>query len=100
MKFGLKDQEYAFLNENLVKRLKGRGLKVYVFGSRSTGINHPFSDVDILLEGDVNLDIESEIRCIKEFFEESNFPYKVDLVHYNNLAKSYRKTVVDSRIEV
>lgn len=100
MKFGLKDQEIDFLDRNLIQPLKKFGLKIYIFGSRSTGKNHPYSDVDILLEGDVDQSIEKAVRDIKEFFEESNFPYKVDLVFDKNLASSYRTSVTKSRIEI
>ncbi|MCO5113831.1 MAG: nucleotidyltransferase domain-containing protein [Bdellovibrionaceae bacterium] len=100
MKFGLKESDLLFLQENLIQPLKGQGFKVYVFGSRATGKNHPFSDIDILLEGNVSSDKDIIIIQIKELFEESNFPYKIDLVKSENLAQSYRPSVMKDRVEV
>lgn len=100
MKFGLKDSDFAFLEQNLIRPLKNQGLKIYIFGSRATGKNHPFSDIDLLLEGATNEEAESRIAQIKELFEESNFPYKIDLVKAADLAQSYRPSVMRDRIEV
>lgn len=100
MKFGLKESEFIFLDQNLIRPLKKRGLKIYIFGSRTTGKNHPFSDIDILVEGELNTEIESQIVHIKYFFEESNFPFKIDLVKERDLAKSYLPSVLKNRIEV
>ena len=100
MKFGIKESDFNFLDENLIKPLKKSGFKLYIFGSRATGKYHPFSDVDILLEGPVNSVNSSQIGVIKELFEESNFPYKIDLVNELDLAESYRSSVMRDRIEV
>lgn len=100
MKFGLSESEYNFLHQHLVERLARKGLTVYIFGSRSTGKNHPFSDVDILLEGDFTAEVEKEILSVKDFFEESNFPYKVDLVRMKDLAQSYHSSVMRDRIRL
>ncbi len=100
MKFNLKEVDYKFLDVHLIQPLKHKGLKVYVFGSRATGTNHPFSDVDVLIDGHMSDDIERTVVGIREFFEESNFPYKIDLVFEKNLAHSYRARVMSERIEI
>ncbi len=100
MKFGLKDSEYLFLQDNLIKPLKNKGMKIYIFGSRAIGNHHPFSDVDILISGDRIEELDTLILNIKELFEESVFPYKIDLVKETELALSYRDGVLHSRIEV
>ncbi len=53
-------------------------VRIYLFGSRARGDNTPFSDVDIGFL--VNRDISDKLTILKEILEESNFPYKVDLV--------------------
>lgn len=100
MKFALKESEYQFVQDNLITPLKTKGVKVYIFGSRVTGRNHPYSDVDILLDGDYTPEVENLIVKIKFLFEESNFPYKIDLVRLCDLAQSYRDNVLSSRVEV
>lgn len=100
MKFGLKESDFNFLKTNLIQPLRQSGQRIYIFGSRATGKNHPFSDVDILIEGIDSSEVRSQVGIIKEFFEESNFPYKIDLVTAEDLAQSYRPSVMKDRIEV
>ena len=52
--------------------------KIYLFGSRARGEATPYSDVDIAIKSDT-LDFK-EFAKIRFAIEESNFPYKVDLV--------------------
>lgn len=40
------------------------------------------------------------ISTLLIFFEESQFPYKIDLVNNKNLAKSYRQNVEASMVEI
>lgn len=100
MKLSFKKNDFLFLQKNLVEPLKRNGVKVYLFGSRAKGTNHPFSDVDVLLEGNINNEIDVQIIKIKDFFEDSNFPFKVDLVKFDDLAESYRLGILESRIEL
>lgn len=98
-KFGLSAQELQFLKKHLILPFKREGFKVYIFGSRALGKNHPYSDVDILLSGKVTEDSNRLLVLTREFFEESRFPYKVDIVLEQNLAESYRASIFDGRIE-
>lgn len=64
------------LREFLKKYLEGKKVKVYLFGSRARGDFSSRSDIDLAfdIEDEINL---SQIRYI---IEESNLPYKVDIV--------------------
>jgi len=66
------------LREFLRDFFEGKAVKVYLFGSRARGDNAPFSDVDVGIL--VEEDISSELVILKGILEESNLPYKVDLV--------------------
>lgn len=96
MKFGLTDKELSFLKDELVRPMSQLGAKVYVFGSRARGDHQQFSDLDILIEPGEE-DIKSSLLLIKEKLEESNFPYKVDIVLFSDLATSYRENVLMDR---
>lgn len=100
MKFGLTELEYSLLEEKLFSSLKSKGLKIFIFGSRATGQFHRYSDIDILVSGAIDKELETKILLIKEFFEESNFPYKIDLVPELQLADSYKKNVDQTKVEV
>lgn len=51
MKFGSKESEINFLDRHLIKPRTKLKIEVYIFGSRSTGKNHPYFDIDILISG-------------------------------------------------
>lgn len=101
MKFGIKPEDFNFLDEHLIKPLKQRGARVFLFGSRATGRSHPFSDVDLLFVESPDQPISpSLIAQLLSFFEESEFPYKIDLVNDCRLATGYRPSVEANMIEI
>ncbi len=64
------------------------GARIWCYGSRARGDYHPFSDLDIMIEAENNISPE-KIGNIREVLENSNFPYKVDLVMLSEFANSY-----------
>lgn len=101
MKFGINPSDLNFLIQNLVQPLKDRKAKVFIFGSRAIGKYHKFSDVDLLFLEDPSSPIDSSfISKMITLFEESRFPYKIDLINDRHLAKSYRQNVEGSKIEL
>lgn len=62
----------------------------YVFGSRVKGASHKFSDLDLLYFDE----IPPKILCqLEEDFEESDLPFKVDLVNYHGCDEGFRKCI-------
>lgn len=53
---------------------------VSIFGSRATGSHRSYSDIDMVLYGNVE---ERTVDRLWTCFHESSLPYKVDLVGYN-----------------
>ena len=99
MKFGLTQNEYDYLQEELVIPLKEIGANVWIFGSRARGDHKKFSDIDILVESH-DKNINSLLSSIREKFEEGNFPYKIDLLLIEDLAQSYKDSVLEDRIRL
>lgn len=97
MKFGLTPEELNYLEKNLIIPLKSLDAKVWIFGSRARGDHRKFSDLDILVES-ARPETQTLISKIREVFEEGNFPYKVDIVYFKDLAKSYKSNVISERI--
>ena len=97
MKFGLTDEQYNQILEIIVKPLMTEGAKVYCYGSRARGDHQKFSDVDLMVESSSkdNLKISDLIETIQN----SNFPFKVDLVHISEFAESYKESYLKDRIE-
>jgi len=97
--FGLTPDQFEILNNLLIKPLKAKNATLYVFGSRARGQHHQFSDIDIFyIEKPEALISQAEIAKIKESLEESSLPIKVDLANYNDLARSYLKSIDADKI--
>ena len=73
-----------FLEENL----KGKNVKVYLFGSRAKGTHTQYSDIDIAIEGDVN------ISSLREIIEESNLPQKVDIIDMKYVSEKFKQEIL------
>jgi uncharacterized protein len=67
----------------------------YIFGSRAKGNFKNGSDVDIALKGaGLNFEIINQISYYLN--EETNMPYKFDVLDYNSLQKKELKEHIDS----
>ena len=68
--------------------------KIFIFGSRARGENYPASDIDvgILPESD-DRDIRFKISLLREKFENSNIPQKVDVVNLNEVSDDFKKEI-------
>lgn len=65
----------------LVKFFANKKVKIYLFGSRAKNTYTPYSDIDIAIESQ---EISNyDISILKEIVEESNLPYKVDIIDLN-----------------
>lgn len=69
------------------------GLEVWAFGSRVTGENiKKFSDLDIVVMTDEKLSINDHAR-IKDAFEVSSLPYRVDVLDWSTVSENFRKII-------
>lgn len=87
--FGLEQKDYDFIKKELQRALPNEA-QVFCYGSRARGDHHKFSDLDIMIEGDE--DYSRPIIKLKEVFEESNLPIKVDLVQFSAFAEAYKES--------
>jgi predicted nucleotidyltransferase len=67
----------------------------YIFGSRITDKAKKFSDLDLFYKDNIPL---RDIFLIEEEFEESNLPYKVDLIDYNSCDKEFQSIMNKNHI--
>ncbi len=101
MNWGLQEKQYQIIKKLLIEPLISHGAKLYVFGSRARGTQHPFSDIDILyIETSENSISASLISQIKENLEDSQLTIKVDLVKYEDLAKSYLPNIDKEKVQI
>ncbi len=72
--------------------------EVRVFGSRVTRKAKKYSDLDLAVVGDGTLDSDT-LRLLKEAFEESDLPFRVDVLDWHGISASFRK-VIEKKFEV
>ena len=65
----------------------------YIFGSRVTGKAYTFSDIDLFFTDKID---DKVLRQIREDFEESRLPYKVDIIDYNKCDPEFQKIITQS----
>jgi predicted nucleotidyltransferase len=72
--------------------------EVRVFGSRYKGTAKDYSDLDLAVIGDGKLE-RKLIYELKEAFEESDLPFRVDVLDFNRISKEFR-VVIERGFEV
>ncbi len=78
------------LRQMLLEALKGEQVRIVLFGSRTKPNPRPGADVDIgiIPKGRWN---SSKLTLLREKLENSNIPYKVDLVDLDQTSKTFQK---------
>ncbi len=85
----------------LVRQLLARhvpDVHVWAFGSRVQGNMKPHSDLDLALVSEQALPVDSLAR-LSLAFEESNLPFRVDLVEYATVTPAFR-AIIEGNHEV
>ena len=72
--------------------------EVWAFGSRQKGTHGKHSDLDLAVVGDGRQPL-SVIGNLKEAFEDSTLPYRVDVLDYHTVLPSFRE-IIDASHEV
>ncbi|HNV70121.1 MAG TPA: nucleotidyltransferase domain-containing protein, partial [Candidatus Ozemobacteraceae bacterium] len=66
--------------------------EVRAFGSRVTWTAKDYSDLDLAIVGTKRLDV-GVMRRLKEAFEESDLPFRVDVIDWYAISDSFRKVI-------
>ncbi|MDD5687019.1 MAG: nucleotidyltransferase domain-containing protein [Elusimicrobia bacterium] len=72
--------------------------EVRVFGSRITDTVKNYSDLDIVIVSENKLS-KKNLYSLKEAFEESDLPFRVDVLDWNNISPEFRE-VISKKYEV
>ena len=87
------------LNQIIIAPLKNQGAALWIFGSRARGDHKKFSDVDLLYQVASSKKLpKGFLFDIQSTLEESDFPFKVDLVNRDEIASGYRDKVESEKI--
>lgn len=86
----------------LIKKILNKHLpsstKIWVFGSRATNNIKPYSDLDLSLEDGKDKIITDTLQNLSADFEESDLPWKVDIVDLNNISIEFKNIILQNRI--
>ena len=94
--FGLEDRHLIFIKDTLKKHIQNKDAKFYIFGSRAKGKYKEYSDVDIAIDSS---DMTSEQK-LKLDFENSTFPYEVDILDLNTIKENFKNIIQDDLVEL
>ena len=96
LKLAMTDQEQSIVSAIQCEHLPG-DVTVHVFGSRAGGRVKAWSDLDLLLEGPAALPL-SLIAALVEAFDESDLPWKVDLVDRKTISDGFGQLIDQTKI--
>jgi predicted nucleotidyltransferase len=69
----------------------------YAFGSRVLGTHKPFSDLDICAMDDIPTITKG---YLEEAFEESDLPFKIDIIEWNKISKEFQTLIKKDLVEL
>lgn len=73
------------------------GSRIWVFGSRATGRARRYSDLDLVIDAGRPL-TRDEAASLREAFEESDLPYRVDAVDWRAIGDRFRSLIAAERV--
>ena len=82
---------------NILRADLPQSAKAWVFGSRATGRARRYSDLDLAIDVGRRLSLD-EIARLSEAFSDSDLPYKVDLVDWQDIDDRWRQMIVAERV--
>lgn len=87
--------------QKILNQYLPKDVRVWAFGSRAKWTAKDFSDLDIAIEHEAGKKISPELLTqLKDAFEESIIPYKIDVVDWHSITESFRKIIEQDRVEL
>lgn len=80
-----------------IVQILGTDVEVLLFGSRATGTAREFSDIDLCVKSIRPISL-AEISAWREKFQNSNLPFKVDVVLFDDLSEDFRQLIVKTAV--
>ncbi|MCC6445119.1 MAG: nucleotidyltransferase domain-containing protein [Armatimonadetes bacterium] len=79
----------------IVSVIAGSPIRVYMFGSRANGTARRFSDIDIALDANGNPVEQQLLEKLRDMFEESHIPFRVDIVDLVAVPEDMREAILE-----
>lgn len=92
--------DHAEIIHEILKDNLEEGTYVFAFGSRANWTAKQSSDLDLAIDG-FGVKLDKKIKSnLEDAFEESDLPYKVDVVDLNSVSESFREAIQDQLVRV
>lgn len=86
---GLSLNDYEFIKDSILRVCQNKeSVTIKVFGSRARGDYKKYSDLDLWLEVSPVL-TDTELMNLRELFEDSDLPIKIDIVTPETVLAEY-----------
>lgn len=92
------EDQWKALIRQIVQKYLGNDVRVFIFGSRATGKNRKWSDIDVGIVTKEKLG--NQILFIQDDLEQSDIPYRVDVVDFKTVSPQFAKVALSSTIEL
>lgn len=79
------------------KHISPSEAKVFIFGSRAVNKNRKYSDIDLGIQPKDELSVMTKVN-LEEGFDDSNIPYKVDVVDFSKVGETFTKVAMQNVI--
>ncbi|MBN1981489.1 MAG: nucleotidyltransferase domain-containing protein [Chitinivibrionales bacterium] len=73
--------------------------EVFIFGSRATASAKRHSDLDLLIKGNAMIQ-RNLLKKLKIAFEESELPFRVDVVDWATTKRPFRDTIQKNAVNI
>lgn len=84
--------QHTLIVQTILEKFLPVNSTVFVFGSRAKGNIKPHSDLDLAIDAQQPLSMET-VGALNEAFDESLLPYKVDIVDLNAIDTEFKQVI-------
>lgn len=99
LKFNVSNEHSKLIIDILRKNLP-TNTTVWIFGSRLTSFVKKYSDLDLLIDCKGCKVSDIILVNLKEEFDESDLPYKVDLLDWHRISTEFKKNIKNKEVFV
>ena len=83
--------------QTILNNTLDKNARVYVFGSRALGTTKRASDLDLAIDLGRALDRKENTQLVLAF-EDSDLPYKVDIIDLHSVEESFKKIIEKDQV--
>jgi predicted nucleotidyltransferase len=92
-------ESFKFIRNTIYKHLPKEEYEAFVYGSRADGTAQKWSDIDVGVQGRKQAPILL-LENIREELEESNIPYKVEVVDFAKVSDKFKNFALREAVEL